>query len=184
MVQPAMEAVPTAEFVAAMGLHVASVCVITTAWNGERFGLTATAVSSVCASPPRLLVCVNTSGYTHERIVAAGVLCVNVVSESQDKVAKAFAGMLGRDYDRFSAGEWSTLQTGSPVLQHATAAFDCRITETVSQFTHSIFLCEVVATQAQVTQEPLLYGARRFRTLRKVMSPQSPDEITMESLHF
>lgn len=179
-----LEPVPTAEFVAAMGLHVASVCVITTALKGERFGLTATAVSSVCAAPPRLLVCVNRSGFTHERIVAAGVLCVNVVSESQDKVAKAFAGMLGRDYDRFSAGTWGTLQTGSPVLQHATAAFDCCIVETIAQFTHSIFLCEVVATQTYVAEEPLLYGSRRFRTLRKMMAIAGSDDVTMDSLHF
>lgn len=179
-----MEPVATPEFVAAMGLHVSSVCVITTAWKGERFGLTATAVSSVCATPPRLLVCVNTSGFTHERIVAAGVLCVNVVGEQQDKVAKAFAGMLGRDYDRFSAGEWGTLATGSPVLKNAPAAFDCRIAETIAQFTHSIFLCEVVATQTHIADEPLLYGARRFRTLRKTMATPTTDDMTLESLHF
>jgi len=179
-----MEPVSTPEFVAAMGLHVSSVCVITTAVKGERFGLTATAVSSVCATPPRLLVCVNTAGLTHERIVTAGVLCVNVLAETQDKVAKAFAGMLGRDFDRFTAGEWSTLATGSPVLSEATAAFDCRICETVSEFSHSIFICEVVATHSRAAEEPLLYGARRFRTLRKVMTPPTTDDPAMDSLHF
>lgn len=174
----------SAEFVAAMGLHVSSVCVITTAVDGERFGLTATAVSSVCASPPRLLVCVNTSGYTHGRIVAAGSLCVNVVADGQEKVAKAFAGMMGKDFDRFSAGDWTVLRTGSPVLEHATAAFDCRISQTLSQFTHSVFICDVVATQASAGQEPLLYGARRFRQLRKVTSPLVPADVALESLHF
>lgn len=176
--------VPTAEFVAAMGLHVSSVCVITSAWKGERAGLTATAVSSVCAAPPRLLVCVNNAGHAHERIVSSGILCVNVLSESQDRVAKAFAGMLGSGFDRFSAGGWTTLTTGSPVLEEAAAAFDCRIAETVKQFTHSVFICEVLATAACLDREPLLYGARRFRSLRKVLPVASFDGAAIESLHF
>jgi len=48
------------EFVQAMGQHVSSVCVITANCDGERFGLTATAVSSVCANP-RASLSVSTS---------------------------------------------------------------------------------------------------------------------------
>jgi flavin reductase (DIM6/NTAB) family NADH-FMN oxidoreductase RutF len=88
-------ATTSSEFISAMAQHVSSVCVITTAHAGECFGLTATAMSSICASPPRLLVCVNKSGISHEKILASGVFCLNVLSEAQDAVAKAFAGMLG-----------------------------------------------------------------------------------------
>ena len=92
----------SADYIRAMGQHVASVCVITTTCGAERFGLTATAVSSVCATPPRLLVCVNKSGLTHEKILESGHFCVNVLTEDQDIVAKAFAGMLGKSVDRFA----------------------------------------------------------------------------------
>jgi flavin reductase (DIM6/NTAB) family NADH-FMN oxidoreductase RutF len=176
------QVVPTAEFVQAMGQHVASVCVITTSIGTERFGLTATAVSSVCADPPRLLVCVNKSGLTYQKIVAAGHFGVNVLSETQDKVGKAFAGMMGRDFDRFSVGDWQTLKTGSPILSAAASAFDCCIAETIDQFTHSIFIGEVVAAQTSLGTDGLVYAARRFRTLRKATVPQ-PEE-GMESLHF
>jgi flavin reductase (DIM6/NTAB) family NADH-FMN oxidoreductase RutF len=178
-----MQPVAADEFIAAMGRHVSSVCVITTTDGRERFGLTATAVSSVSANPPRLLVCVNASGLTHAKIVAAGILCVNVVGEDQDKVARSFAGMLGRDFDRFSVGTWETLKTGAPVLAEAVAAFDCRVTEQVQQATHTIFVCEVVAT-AQGRQEPLLYGSRRFRQLRKSVASRAVEEPEMDSLHF
>ena len=60
-------------------------------------------------------------------ILAAGVFCVNVLDEHQDKIAKAFAGMMGRDFDRFSVGEWQELATGSPALKNAAAVFDCQI---------------------------------------------------------
>ena len=85
--------VPAAEYIDAIAQHVSSVCVITTVHDGQRYGLTATAVSSVCAAPPRLLVCVNKSGLTHDKIVAAGRFAVNVLTEEQEQVAMVFAGM-------------------------------------------------------------------------------------------
>jgi flavin reductase (DIM6/NTAB) family NADH-FMN oxidoreductase RutF len=172
----------SANFVKAMGQHVASVCVITTKHAEERYGLTATAVSSVCADPPRLLVCVNKSGLTYQKIIAAGHFGVNVLSETQDKVGKAFAGMLGRDFDRFSVGAWQSLETGSPILKDASSAFDCRIAEVIDQFTHSIFIGEVVAALATPGSDGLVYAAHKFRTLRKVTVPQPEED--MESLHF
>jgi flavin reductase (DIM6/NTAB) family NADH-FMN oxidoreductase RutF len=178
-----MQPVGSDEFIAAMGRHVSSVCIITTVRGEERFGLTATAVSSVSASPPRLLVCVNASGQTHAAILAAGLLCVNVVGEEHDQLARSFAGMLGRDTDRFSLGSWTKLRTGAPVLVGAAAAFDCRVTDRLQQSTHSIFVCEVVATE-RGKQDPLLYGARRFRQLRRTSDVQAQAEADMESLQF
>jgi flavin reductase (DIM6/NTAB) family NADH-FMN oxidoreductase RutF len=161
---------------------VSSVCVITTRHNGQRYGLTATAMSSVCAEPPRLLVCVNKSGSSHDMILASGLFCVNVLDEKQDKTAKAFAGMLGKDFDRFSAGDWGELVTGAPVLEQAASVFDCRVAEVIDQFSHSIIIGDVLAATTQQGHDTLLYGARKFRTLRKIVSNSvSRDD---ESLHF
>ncbi len=174
--------VSTSDFVQAMGQHVASVCVITTSHGGERFGLTATAVSSVCADPPRLLVCVNKSGLTHHKIVAAGNFGINVLADDQEKIGQGFAGMLGRDFDRFSVGEWRVGSAGTPLLAGAAASFDCRVAEKLDQFTHTIFIGEVLAVTAGIGQDALVYGARRFRSLRKIMEAPVPEN--MESLHF
>jgi flavin reductase (DIM6/NTAB) family NADH-FMN oxidoreductase RutF len=175
------ETVPTPEFVAAMGQHVSSVCVITTQHEGRRYGLTATAMTSVCADPARLLVCVNKSGVSHDMIKASGVFCVNVLAEKQLQTAKAFAGMLGKDFDKFSSGEWYALQTGVPALVNAVAVFDCRIAQTIDQFSHAIFIGEVLAVSFATGQDTLLYGARKFRDLRKIGQATNG---TTESLHF
>ena len=179
---PSDELAPSSEYISAMGQHVASICVITTTVGGARFGLTATAVSSVCATPPRLLICVNKSGVSHEKIREAGHFCVNVLNEDQDRVAKAFAGMLGKTADRFGSGEWTTLKTGSPVLAAAAANFDCRIAGAIDQFTHTIFLGDVLAVSCQLGHDSLLYGSRKFRQLRKTFS--SLDANSGETLHF
>ena len=173
------EAVDQDAYVRAMAQHVSSVCIITTQVRGERFGLTATAVSSVCSTPPRLLVCVNKSGVTHEMIRDAGHFCVNVLAEDQDHLAKLFAGMAGRTAERFAIGAWSELVTGSPCLGGAASVFDCRIGALFDQHTHTVFFGDVVATNLTPSQDPLLYGLRRFRHLRKIYSRADSSEGEM-----
>lgn len=171
----------TSDFMAAMGQHVSSVCVITTTFEAKRYGLTATAMSSVCAEPPRLLVCVNKNGSTHDMIIKSGVFCVNVLSEYQDKIAKGFAGILGKDFDRFSQGEWHEMVTGAPALAGTSAAFDCKVVQVIDQFSHSVIIGEVLATSNKA-QDTLLYGARKFRNLRKNISETTGEGA--ELLHF
>lgn len=170
------------DFAQAMRQHVSSVCVITTKLDGQRFGLTATAVSSVSAQPPRVLVCVNKSSFTHSKIAEAGIFCVNVLSETQDVVAKAFAGMLGSSVDRFGAAKWTEIRTGAPALVGAAAAFDCVLFQTLDQSTHSIFLGDVVGVSSHAGLESLLYASRKFRQLRKIFS--SLESNDGETLHF
>lgn len=177
-----LQPVTTQQFVAAMGQHVASVCVITTSYAGERYGLTATAVSSVCAVPPRLLVCINKTGATGEKIMAAGQFCVNVATEEQEHIAKAFAGMLGKDFDKFSLGTWEVLATGSPALQGASASIDCRLVDHFDQHSHSIFIGEAVGVATLSGVDALLYGGRRFRSLRKLFNTDATGDL--ETLHF
>ena len=164
--KPKPNQVATLDFLAAMAQQVTSVFIVTTSNEGKHYGLTATAFASVSVEPPRLLVCVNKSGTSHDMIVKVGHFCVNLLAHNQTQVAKAFAGMLGKDFDRFSGGKWRSLSTGAPVLDGAAAAFDCKLVQTIDQFSHSIFIGEVVAVSSQA-QDPLLYGARKFRHLRK-----------------
>ena len=163
----AFSPITPAAYIAAVAHHVSSVCVVTTECEGERFGLTATAVSSVSAEPPRLLICVNKSGLTHEKIRASGQFAVNVLAEGQDEVGMVFASRAGAG-DRFKTGDWGRLKTGAPILGGAAAAFDCLVGETSDQSTHTVFFGDVVACEHRLGQDTLLYGARRFRQLRKV----------------
>jgi flavin reductase (DIM6/NTAB) family NADH-FMN oxidoreductase RutF len=90
--------------------------------------------------------------------------------------------MLGKDFDRFSVGVWREGNQGSPLLNDAAAAFECRVVEALDQFSHTIFIGEVTETAVGIGQDALLYGARRFRNLRKIMTAPITDD--MESLHF
>src|SRR4029453_1507179 len=91
----------------------ASVTLITTRHRELRGGLTATAVCSVSAEPPQILVCVNKTASAPASIGEAGFFCVNILAPSHRKLAERFAGMDDVEGDdRFrDMGEWSTLST-------------------------------------------------------------------------
>jgi flavin reductase (NADH)/flavin reductase len=148
---------------------LASGCSIIAAGDGEgRAGLTATAVCSICADPPRLLVCVNRKTRAHTVIERSGWLSVNVLAEQHDALAKRFAGMAEGVYadDRFLEGAWSEGHSRTPVLQDALASFECRVVETMHSGSHSMFLCEVAEVHtAEHKSGPLLYFDCRFGLL-------------------
>ena len=69
-----------ATFRACMRQVPGAVTVVTTVHEGTRGGLTATAVCSVSADPPQILVCVNRSSSAEAVIVAAGRFGVSFLS--------------------------------------------------------------------------------------------------------
>jgi flavin reductase (DIM6/NTAB) family NADH-FMN oxidoreductase RutF len=157
--------VPPDEYLAGMRRLAAHVTVVTTRHGVEPRGLTATAVCSLSAEPPRLLTCINRDAHAHEAIGQAGIFAVNVLRRSDKHLAEVFAGRTGRfGADRFGHGNWSRLVTGAPVLDTAIAVFDCRVVEAVAAATHSIFLGEVEAVLV-AEGEPLLYADGSFGSL-------------------
>ncbi len=148
--------------------HFAVGVSIITARDGDlRAGLTATAVCSVTADPPRLVVFVNKNVFASEVILKSGGLCVNVLEGEQEEVAKAFAGMV-KDVQgdaRFEHGTWRELVTGSPTLDGSLANFDCRVIKVFDESTHHAFLCEVLATCERNDGEALIYLNGAFRRI-------------------
>jgi len=134
--------------------------------NGDiRSGLTASAVCSFSAEPPRLLACVNFSGNSFQHIAESRCMSVNVPAQSQENLAKRFAGMLGNTReDRFKFGNWTELVTGAPVLQEALAGFDCTVEEMLVAHTHAVIIGEVKDVIVNGGMKPLLYSNKAFTT--------------------
>ena len=143
------------------------VSIITAGDEAQRAGLTATAVCSVTADPPRLVVFINKNVMADDLIRRAGALCVNVLAGDQEEVAKAFAGMIKdvQGEDRFRYGQWRKMLTGSPILEGALANFDCRVIRVFDESTHHAFVCEVLATSERDDGEALVYLNGAFRRI-------------------
>lgn len=153
-------------FTAGMRLVASSVSIIATDRDGERRGLTATAMCALAADPPLLLVCVNRKVAAHDLIHRSGCFSVNVLSDAQRDVAAHFSGERGvQGHDRFSVGNWRRLCTGAPILAGAAVNFDCELYQALEVATHTVFIGLVVAAQLDDRQSPLLYAHRRYHAL-------------------
>jgi flavin reductase len=148
-----------------MARLAAAVNVITTDGPAGPGGFTASAVCSVTDDPPTLIVCVNLASRQNEIIRTNQVLCVNTLSIGQGDIAALFSTKELAIAQRFAAGRWSTLVTGSPVLEGAIASFDGRVVERLERGTHSVIFCEIEAVRTTPRAEPLLYFDRGYRSL-------------------
>lgn len=160
--------VDTARFCTAMRNLAGHCVVIASGDEQQRAGLTATAVCSITADPPRLLVCVNRNVYAHGVISEQRHLSVNVLGSNQEQIARRFAGMVEgvSGEERFAEGAWASGISRVPVLGDALVSFECRVVEAIPASTHDMFLCEVIEVTGQMSQEdPLIYFNGQFAAL-------------------
>ena len=150
------------DFRNAMSLLTTAVNVVTTEGASGLHGLTATAVCSVTDTPPTLLVCMNQASRSHAHFIENKTLCVNVLGAQHEQISNAFASSKLSSEDRFKLGAWTTLETGSPVLEDALVSFDCEIEQIQEVGTHSVFMCRVVAIKQSQQDESLVYFNRAY----------------------
>lgn len=153
-------------FKQAMRKLCGSVTIVTSRNGDEICGLTATAVCSLSAEPPRLLACINRDGATYRAIARSRVFCVNVLAADHGDLASCFAGRLPLGSgSRFDHGEWLSLHSGAPALHQALAAFDCRVSSILDTGSHAVIIGDVTAIEIATTEQPLLYMNGQFGTI-------------------
>lgn len=140
------------------------VTIVTTDGPAGRVGFTATAICSVTDKPPTLIVCINQSSSAFQAVTANGLLAVNVLTAGQQSLADLFGGKTPMD-QRFAAAEWTQGETGAPLLPHASASFECRITGHAEQGSHHVLFCAVTAVHVAEHFSGLVYFARRYHAL-------------------
>ncbi len=162
----------------AMRRFGSAVTVVATQYKGERRGLTATAVCSLSAEPPRLLVCVNQESSTGEMIRRSGAFSVNLLASEHERLSQVFSGAVS-GAPKFSLGKWDVLCTGAPVLRGSVASFDCELAQEIDADTHSIFVGNVVDIAIGKSGRPLGYINRQyfcFPPLSREISASASDD--------
>ncbi len=139
--------------------HVAAtVYAVTTMDGGQRYGILATAVSSLSFDPPSLLVCVNRRASLHDPLERAERFCVNVLGLGNRDVAEHF---MRPDADRFAVGTWEQ-HAGVPVLGSAQSSLICRTVHRHEFGTHTIFIGELLTAKHRQDATPLTYFDRDY----------------------
>jgi flavin reductase (DIM6/NTAB) family NADH-FMN oxidoreductase RutF len=161
-------AVDPQTFKAAMGRFPGAVTIITARSEAERRGITATAVCSVSAEPPSLLICVNRKTGTCASIGETGFFNINLLRDPSSELAMRFAGAGGATgEEKFTAGDWDEDTRGLPILKDALVAFCCEVREKVDAGSHAIFIGQIVDIRLG-EGVPLLYERSRFHRLTPI----------------
>jgi flavin reductase (DIM6/NTAB) family NADH-FMN oxidoreductase RutF len=133
--------------------------------DGERYGITATAVFSLSLDPPSLVVGVNKRTRLGKTLHTATSFAVSILGIGHHDVAEAFAGKTSElsGADRFAYGDWRRDGTGVPILCDAPACFICKIDDIIERSTHLLLIGLVTKVYvADSDVAPLVYFSRRF----------------------
>lgn len=136
--------------------------------DGAPVAMTATAVTSLSAEPPSLLVCVNRSASIASALARHSRFSVNVLSADQIDVAKAFGGQLDvRGTGRFIYGDWRRMDdTEVPVLNGSRVAFECEVSHVHDWATHHIVIGTVIEVHFSLaTTRSLVYTDGKYHAV-------------------
>lgn len=153
---------PRAAFVGAMAAAVTGVNVVTTDGPGGLRGLTVSAMASVSADPPLLLVAINRRSPLVAAIRANGAFGVSVLGAHQAAVADTFAGRpgAGEPFD-FGCARWERGTGGVPLLVGAAARFDCAVESIAEAGSHTLVI-GAVRDASRGAVRPLAYTRREY----------------------
>lgn len=158
----------TSDFKKAMRRLASTVTIISTAdTNGNRYGMTATAMNSLSMDPPSLLICVNHNASIHTPLVGRGRFCVNVLTTDHEDLVGTFSGKLKGDA-RFQVGEWRSEATGMPYLDGAQCNLFCDIETEIPFGSHSIIVGRLTDVRVEEEIRPLVFADGRLGTTQSL----------------
>lgn len=147
----------------ALSRFASGVTIVTTAdGDGNRYGFTASAFSSLSLEPPLILVCLATSAESHPVFAEAERFIVNVLRPEHEELAMRFAK---KHIDKFAGGEFRPgAGEGLPVLDSALFNLKCRVQDRYEGGDHTILVGAVDFAYVH-DGEPMLLYDRRFHSL-------------------
>ncbi len=149
----------------AMSRFPGVVTLVTTCDGDERRGITATAVCSVTADPPSLLVCLNKRTGTCAAVGRTGGFNVNLLGQAAEELALRFAGAGGvTGEEKFAEGDWQADDKGLPYLADALLSMHCDVSEQTEAGSHMVYIGQIRSVRFG-QGEPLLYERSAFRAL-------------------
>lgn len=160
--------IDAASFRSAMARFPGAVTIVTALAGTERRGITATAVCSVTADPPSLLVCLNRATGTCAAVQEAGLFNVNLLQGGNGAMAQRFAGMGGiTGEDKFAEGDWRPDPRGLPLLSGALLGLSCEVTNATEAGSHCIFIGRIMGV-VQQDGAALIYQQSGFHRLERI----------------
>lgn len=145
-----------------MGHFATGVTIITTvSKDGNIFGLTANAFTSVSLDPPLLLISVDKKAESYPCFEESRVFTVNILSDEQEALSRKFAVSGG---DKFQGVAYRAGANGVPILDGALAYLECKLYATYDGGDHTLFLGEIEQAETREVM-PLIFYRGGYRAI-------------------
>lgn len=141
-----------------LGQRAIGMTIVTAADEHGPAGFLGLSAAHVSASPPTLLVSIDSKTSALTTVRASRHFAVNFIGSEAGSVADAFSGKSGlTGSDRFVEAEWTKLVTGAPVYRAALGAFDCIVDEIIERGSISIVIGTAVSAVSREDGSPLVF---------------------------
>src|SRR5258708_12108080 len=111
------------QFRSVLSQFATGVAVVTAVNKGVPVGLTIQSFCSLSLDPPLILLCPGITSTSWPKIAEVGYLCVNLLAEGQEQIARQFARSGG---DKYGGVAWTAAtHSGSPILDGALPSTHC-----------------------------------------------------------
>jgi flavin reductase (DIM6/NTAB) family NADH-FMN oxidoreductase RutF len=175
-------AIDRQSFFDVMASFPSGVAIVTTvAEDGVPRGLTTTAVCSVSADPPTILVCVDLASRTLTALRARRRFVVNFIGEGRSELCLLFAS---KAEDKFERVAWRATDAGMPLLHEDVLAWaECSTVHELEVGDHVLFVALVEDGGVHPGREPpLMYYRRSWGVWSPVHETDEPDPVAIPAM--
>jgi len=133
--------------------------IIGTKDDNRDVGCIVNTVVQTTAQPVTLLVCIHKDNYTNACIKKTKEFAVSILSENiKENIIGTFGFASSRDKDKFSDLPYGLTPSGMPYLKEGVTGFiQCKVTNFIDNYTHTIFIAEVQEAENILNEKPMTY---------------------------
>lgn len=133
------------------------VSIITAGRGDDITGMTVTSLTSLSATPPRLLVSINRQASSFGLIERHRLFGVNILGSDQHDIAGRFSNGRFKGRQRFEGIEWSVGTSGVPLLGNSLATVECQVEEIIERHSHGIIVGSLLSFELSHRLSGLVY---------------------------
>jgi flavin reductase (DIM6/NTAB) family NADH-FMN oxidoreductase RutF len=181
-VRPDVVPLDRQSFFDVMASFPSGVAIVTTMGDeGSPRGLTTTAVCSVSADPPTILVCVDLGSRTLAALRASRRFVVNFMGDGRSELCLLFASKVE---DKFAQAAWRPTTTGMPLLYEDVLAWaECATVHELEVGDHVLLVARVDDGGVQTELEPpLMYYRRSWGVWSPTHEASEPDPVSIPAM--
>jgi len=145
-----------------LGQFPTGVAIVTAFVDGQAIGMTSNSFASVSLDPPLVLWSIKRASKSFPAFMACTHFAINVLAVEQIHHSQRFAVSGPGKFDGIA---WTRSANGAPVLDGASAVFECKHERDEDGGDHVIMIGRVERYTRAAAREPLVFGEGRYAVL-------------------